>query len=206
MSGNHDHDHSFDGMSDDYKRRLIAVIVINAVMFVVELGAGHLAQSKALQADALDFGADAVTYGLSLAVIGQALTIRARLALVKGLSLLVIGLYVFATTLWQIVSGSLPEAALMGGIGFLALAANLASVAFLARYKDGDANIRSVWLCSRNDAIGNVAVMIAAGAVWFWVSPWPDIAVALIMSGLFLRSAVEIIHRAIGEMRHDHDH
>jgi Co/Zn/Cd efflux system component len=205
MSGSHDHDHAFDGMSDDYKRRLVTVILINAVMFAVELGAGHLAQSKALQADALDFGADAITYALSLSVIGKPPAMRASLALFKGLSLLAIGLYVGLTTLWQIFSGSMPEAALMGGIGFLALAANLASVAFLAPYKDGDANIRSVWLCSRNDAIGNVAVMGAAAAVWVFASPWPDIAVALIMSGLFVRSAAEIIRRSRAELRHVHE-
>lgn len=207
MSGNHNHDAAFDGMSADYRRRLVAVIAINAVMFVVEMAAGHQARSMALQADALDFGADALTYALSLAVIGRPLRLRAQLAFAKGLSLLAIGLYVFVTTIWQIVSGNLPEASVMGVIGLLALAANLASVLFLARYRDGDANIRSVWLCSRNDAIGNVAVILAAGAVWMIASPWPDLIVALAMSGLFLRSAVEIIRRARHELTpEEHDH
>src|SRR6185312_906198 len=155
------HSATFDGLSADYRRRLWVVIAINATMFLVELGAGALAGSQALQADALDFAADAATYGLSLAVIGAALRVRAWAAFAKGLSLTLMGLWVFGSTAYHTLVLGVPRAEVMGVVGVLALAANVASVLLLARYKDGDANVRSVWLCSRNDAIGNVAVMVA---------------------------------------------
>ncbi|SOH92917.1 Co/Zn/Cd efflux system component [Monaibacterium marinum] len=192
---------TFDGLSADYKRRLWLVIAINAVMFVVEMGAGHAARSQALQADALDFLADAATYGLSLAVIGASVQVRSSAAMVKGVSLLAIGAWVLASTIYQVFVQGVPEAEVMGIIGFLALVANLASVALLVRYKDGDANVRSVWLCSRNDAIGNVAVMIAALGVWGTSSGAPDLIVAGIMAALFTTSAVQILRQAIVERR-----
>ena len=177
----------FDGLDPDYKRILWVVIAINAAMFLVEMSAGKLAGSQALQADALDFLGDAMTYGLSLAVIGMSLKTRSMAALLKGASLLAMGLWVFASTAYQVLILGIPKAEIMGAIGLLALAANLASVLLLLRYKDGDANVRSVWLCSRNDAIGNVAVMFASLAVWLTTSAWPDLLVAIIMAGLFLR-------------------
>lgn len=192
---------TFEGLSPAYRRRLWAVIAINAAMFGVEMTAGQLAGSQALKADALDFFADAATYGLSLCVIGQNLSARANAALVKGLSLLVIGLWVFASTIYRVFVLGVPEAPVMGVIGFLALLANLASVGLLMAYKDGDANVRSVWLCSRNDAIGNVAVMAAALGVWGTVTAWPDLAVAGIMAGLFLTSAFQITRQALRERR-----
>ena len=204
MGAGHHHHHDeavFEGMSDDYRRRLIAVIVINAAMFVVEMAAGYLARSQALQADALDFFGDSLTYGLSLAVIGMPLATRANVALLKGASLLAMGLWVLGSTAWKVLYTGVPEAEIMGLIGFLALAANLASVILLIAYKDGDANVRSVWLCSRNDAIGNVAVMIAALGVWGTATGWPDLIVAAIMASLFLSSAWQIITQALEEKR-----
>lgn len=199
MAGCCGHEARFDGMSADYKRRLWAVIAINAAMFAVEMGAGHAARSQALQADALDFLGDAMTYGLSMAVIGASVRARTNAALLKGGSLLLMGLWVFGSTLWRVFFDGVPEAQIMGGIGFLALAANLASVALLMRYKDGDANVRSVWLCSRNDAIGNVAVMAAAVGVWATGTGWPDLIVAGVMAGLFLSSAQQIFRQALAE-------
>jgi len=206
----------FDGVDPTYKRILWIVIFINAVMFVVEMSAGKLAGSQALQADALDFLGDALTYGLSLAVIGMSLKTRATAALLKGLSLLAMGLWVFGSTVYQFFVLDPPKAEIMGLIGLLALAANLASVFLLMRYKDGDANVRSVWLCSRNDAIGNVAVMIASVAVWLTATAWPDLVVAIFMAGLFLRSAQLILVQSWQELRsgndtgaldsHGHDH
>lgn len=134
-------------------------------MFAVEIGAGSWAGSQALKADALDFLADSVTYGLSLAVLGLPLIRRANVALFKGLSLLAMGLWVFGSTIWQVFVLGLPQAGVMSVVGFMAIAANLASVVILLQFKDGDANVRSVWLCSRNDAIGNVAV-IGRRAPW----------------------------------------
>ncbi|QDG79413.1 cation transporter [Labrenzia sp. PHM005] len=192
----------FDGVSKDYKRRLWLVIALNATMFVVEMAAGHAARSQALQADALDFFGDAVTYGISLAVIGASLKTRAVAALFKGASLLLMGLWVGGSTAYQFFVLGVPKAEIMGSIGFLALAVNLASVMLLVRYKDGDANVRSVWLCSRNDAIGNVAVMLAALGVWGTATAWPDLIVAGLMATLFINSAVQILRQAFEEYRH----
>ncbi len=178
MSASCGHSHApFDGMSKTYKQRLVMVIIINATLFLVEMSAGHLSGSQALQADALDFFADAMTYGLSLAVIGTSVKVRSGAAALKGASLFAMGVWVAGSTVWQVFAGGVPQAPVMGAVGFLALAANLASVALLYSYKDGDANIKSVWLCSRNDAIGNVAVMLAAVAVWATASAWPDLMV-----------------------------
>lgn len=186
----------FDGQSQRYRRVLWAIIAINALMFGVEMVAGALAGSQALQADALDFLADSLTYGMSLVVIGRSLRTRSVVALFKAASLALMALWVLATTLVQLWVLGVPQATTMGVIGVLALAANLLSVALLMRYRDGDANVRSVWLCSRNDAIGNVAVLIAAGAVALSHSAWPDLIVAALMAGLFLRSALQILRQA----------
>lgn len=205
MAGCCGHEARFDGVSADYKRRLWIVIALNAAMFAVEMGAGQVAKSQALQADALDFLGDALTYGISLAVIGASVRVRSNAALLKALSLLVMGLWVMGSTLWRVFYVQLPEAQIMGVVGLMALAANLASVALLVRYKDGDANVRSVWLCSRNDAIGNVAVMLAAAGVWGTATGWPDLIVAGIMATLFLSSAFQIIRQALAE-RHGYAH
>jgi len=201
MAGCCDHDVQFDGVSATYKRRLWMVIAINAAMFGVEMTAGQMAQSQALKADALDFLGDALTYGLSLAVIGMAVRVRATAALFKGLSLMLLGLWVLGSTLYRVVYIGVPEAGIMGSVGFLALTANVASVMLLVAYKDGDANVRSVWLCSRNDAIGNVAVMLAALGVWGSSTGWPDVIVAAAMTGLFVSSSVQIIRQALNERR-----
>ena len=206
MAGCCGHDAKFDGVSDDYKRRLWLVIALNAIMFVVEMSAGHAAKSQALQADALDFLGDALTYGISLAVIGAAVRARTNAALAKGMSLLLMGLWVFGSTVYRVFYVGVPQAEIMGVVGFLALLTNLASVLLLVRYKDGDANVRSVWLCSRNDAIGNVAVMFAALGVWGTATGWPDLAVAAIMAGLFLSSAFQIVRQALAERREVNSH
>jgi len=195
----------FDGMNPRYKRILWTVIGINGAMFLTEMIAGQLAGSQALKADALDFLADTVTYGLSL-VIGASLRRRASAALLKGFSLSAMALWVFGSTLYQTLVLGLPKAEVMGLIAVLALAANLASVLLLLPYKDGDANVRSVWLCSRNDAIGNVIVMIAALGVWGTATAWPDLAVAAVMAGIFLTSSVQILKQAWTEYRHDEGH
>ena len=206
MAGCCGHDAKFDGVSDAYKRRLWAVIAINAAMFAVEMGAGQMAQSQALKADALDFLGDALTYGISLAVIGASVQVRTTAALAKGVSLLLMGLWVMGSTIYRVFVVGVPEAGIMGVVGFMALAANVASVLLLMQYKDGDANVRSVWLCSRNDAIGNVAVMLAALGVWGTTTGWPDLIVAGIMAGLFLTSSVQIIRQALEERREEAGH
>lgn len=194
-------ENTFEGLSADYRRRLWLVIALNASMFFVEMGAGALAGSQSLQADALDFLGDSLTYGMSLAVIGAAVHVRAWTAFVKGASLTLMGLWVFGSTAYHVLVLGIPRAEIMGIVGFLALAANVSSVLILAKYKDGDANVRSVWLCSRNDAIGNVAVMIAAVGVWGSATKWPDLIVAGIMAGLFLWSSMQILRQSIRELR-----
>lgn len=191
----------FDGVDPRYRRVLWAVIAINAVMFVVEMGAGRLAGSLALQADALDFLGDTLTYGISLAVIGRSLAVRSSAALVKGVSLTLMGLWVFGSTAYHVLVLGVPKAEVMGVIGFMALVANVASVLLLLRYKDGDANVRSVWLCSRNDAVGNVAVMVAAAGVWASGTAWPDLAISALMALLFLSSSMQILTQAWAERR-----
>jgi cation diffusion facilitator family transporter len=195
------HNASFEGLSADYKRRLWLVISINAVMFVVEMTAGALAGSQALQADALDFLADTTTYGISLAVIGASLRTRSFAAFGKGASLLLMGVWVLGSTLYHVFVSGLPRAEVMGAIGVLALAANAGSVLLLMRYKNGDANVRSVWLCSRNDAVGNVVVIIAAVVVWLTDTRWPDLIVAALMASLFLSSAWQIVRQSLQEAR-----
>ncbi len=204
MAGCHCHDHGetvFEGQSAAYRRALWVVIAINGAMFALEVAAGAFAQSMALQADALDFLADTLTYAASLYVIGRSAPLRANVALIKGASLAVMGLGVLGLTLYRTVVLGAPDAFVMTGVGGLALASNLASVLLLLRYRNGDANVRSVWLCSRNDAIGNVAVIAAAGGVAWTGTAWPDLIVAVAMASLFLHSATLILRQALRERR-----
>ena len=194
-------DKTFDGVSPAYKRALMAVIAINAVMFFVEMSAGLMSGSQALKADALDFAGDTATYGLSLFVIGASLKTRARASLIKGASLAAIALTVLTMTGLRVMNGAPPEAGTMGLVGLLALAANLTSVFILLRWRDGDSNVRSVWLCSRNDAIGNVGVIAAGGLVAATGAAWPDLVVAALLASLFLKSAAAITVQALGELK-----
>lgn len=184
-----------------FRRALIAVIAINAAMFAVEMTAGSLGNSQALKADALDFLGDSLTYAMSLAVLGMALRWRALAALLKGATLGVLGAWVLGATAYRTLVLGMPDATVMGSVGVLACLANLASVLILLKHREGDANVRSVWLCSRNDAVGNLAVVAAASGVWASESAWPDLAVAAGLAGLFVWSAVAIVRRALGELR-----
>ena len=204
MVGCHCHDHgetTFEGQSAAYRRALWVVIAINGGMFALEIAAGAFAQSMALQADALDFLADTLTYAASLYVIGRAAQLRANVALIKGASLALMGVGVLGATIYRTVVVGSPDAFVMTGVGGLALASNLASVLLLLRYRNGDANVRSVWLCSRNDAIGNIAVITAAGGVAWTGTAWPDLIVAVAMASLFLHSATLILRQALRERR-----
>ncbi|WP_421778931.1 cation transporter [Ferruginivarius sediminum] len=192
---------AFDGASARYKRVLWAVVALNLAMFGIEMAGGLAGGSMALRADALDFLGDSATYAISLAVIGQAVAVRSRAALFKGLSLGVLGLWVLGETVYRVFVLGQPDAFVMSGIGMLALAANVTSVLLLMRYRDGDANVRSVWLCSRNDAIGNVAVVLAGLGVFASGTPWPDLIVAGTMAGLFLTSSAGIVRQALSELR-----
>ncbi len=191
----------FDGMSTEYKRILWVVIAINAVMFLVEYIASLASGSMALQADALDFFGDSLTYTVTLFAIGHSLKWRASAALFKGVTLLLMGTWVLGSTLYRVFILGTPDEFIMGGTALAALLANVVSALLLMKYRDGDANVRSVWLCSRNDAIGNVAVLLAALSVGVSQSAWPDLIVAFLMAGLFLHSAVLIIGQARQEFK-----
>lgn len=191
----------FNGMSPAYRRALLLVIAINGVMFLVEMLAGFASGSQALKADALDFGGDTATYAISLAVLAAPIGVRARASLFKGASLAAIAGFILITTALRFFGGDTPEAQTMGMIGVIALLANVASVFILLRWRDGDSNVRSVWLCSRNDAIGNVGVIAAGGAVALSGSAWPDLIVAALLATLFLKSSAAIVSQATEELR-----
>lgn len=188
-----------------YRRALWIALLVNAAMFGVELAGGMHAGSTSLLADALDFFGDAANYGVSLLVLSMATVWRSRAALVKGLSMGAFGCFVLAQTALSIFNGTPPEPATMGAIGFLALLANLGVAALLYAYRSGDANMRSVWLCTRNDAIGNAAVMLAAAGVFGTGSGWPDWSVAALMSVLALSAAFTVVRGALAELRSRRD-
>lgn len=183
-----------------YRRALWIALVVNLAMFGVELAAGWGAGSVSLLADAVDFFGDVANYGLSLLVLSMSLAIRARTALLKGVSMGVYGLYVLAQAIWNGLHGVVPEALTMGIVGTVALAANVGVAVLLYAHRDGDANMRSVWLCSRNDAIGNLAILLAALGVFGTGSAWPDLGVAALMAGLGLSGATQVIRQARSEL------
>jgi len=183
-----------------YSRALAIALVLNAAMFAVELASGLAAGSASLLADAADFAGDAVNYALSLGALMLLPAWRPRIALVKGYSMAAYGLAVLGLTAWHALKGTVPEPATMGLVGALALAVNVGVAFLLFRYRSGDADMRSVWLCSRNDAIGNAAVVLAAAGVFGAGSGWPDWIVAAILSGLALGSSVTVVRQARREI------
>ena len=170
-------------------------------MFLVEIGAGVAAGSASLQADALDFLGDTGNYIISLAVVGMALRYRATAALAKGLTMGAFGLWVIGTVVWHAIIGTVPEPVTMGVIGVVALIANAACAVLLYAYRDGDANMQSVWICSRNDVLGNLAVLLAALGVFGTGTGWPDLIVAAIMAALALQGAWIVVRQARGELQ-----
>jgi len=187
-----------------YRKILWVALIINASMFFVEILSGIHAESVSLMADAIDFFGDAMNYGVSLAVLSMSFAWRARTALLKGLTMGSFGLLILATAVWSTMHGETPKAYTMGLIAFIALLANVSVSLMLYAYRDGDANMQSVWLCSRNDAIGNIAVMLAALGVWGSNSAWPDLVVAVIMASLGVSAALQVIKKARSELNHQH--
>ncbi len=183
-----------------WRRTLWIVLAVNAAMFGVEIVAGLLARSASMQVDALDFFGDAANYALSLGVLGMSLRVRAAAALAKGVTMAAFGIWVLGLAAWHVANGIVPAAQTMGVVGVLALAANVFCLALLTGFRTGDANMRSVWICSRNDVIGNGAVLLAALGVFGTGSGWPDALVALIMGGLALSGAWQVIRQARREM------
>src|SRR5438067_9872155 len=188
------------GNAAAYRRLLWAVLAINAAMFLVELGAGLAAGSASLQADALDFMGDAANYSISLFVVGLPLRYRTTAAFAKGASMGLFGAWVIATVIWHALHGTLPNAFTMGAVGVAALTANAASFALLWAYRGGDANMQSAWICTRNDVLGNLAVLLAAAGVFGTGTGWPDVIVATIMAGL-AQGAWIVVRRSLSELR-----
>ncbi len=184
-----------------FRRVLWFALIANFAMFIVELVASRLADSMSLQADALDFFGDAANYAISLFVVGMALTARARASLFKGATMAVFGAWVIGSALHRAINGSTPEPMTMSAIAFLALLVNVLVAVMLYGFRDGDSNRQSIWLCSRNDAIGNVAVMIAAAGVFASGSRWPDLIVAAIIAGLNIGAAIHVVRMARAELR-----
>ncbi|MEQ1753209.1 MAG: cation transporter [Micropepsaceae bacterium] len=187
--------------SPEYRRVLWIALAVNALMFFIEALSGLAAGSASLQADALDFFGDAANYAVSLFVLGMALVWRSRAALVKGASMGLFGVWVLWTAMSGLLHNTVPQAATMGTIGVLALFANVGVAVLLYRFREGDANMRSVWLCTRNDAIGNLAVMAAALGVFGTSTAWPDILVAVVMASLAISASWQAVRQALQEMR-----
>ena len=186
---------------EGYRRVLWAVLIINAVMFAVEVAAGLASGSASLQADALDFLGDAGNYAISLFVVGMALKYRAMAALLKGATMALFGLWVMGVTTWHAWHGTLPEAFTMGAVGAAALIANALSFGLLWTYRGGDSNMRSAWICTRNDVLGNLAVLLAALGVFGTGTGWPDVAVAAIMAALAIQGAFVVLTQSLSEFR-----
>ena len=183
-----------------FRRVLWIALISNAAMFIVEIIASQVGDSISLQADALDFLGDSANYAISLFVLGMALHIRARASLVKGVTMATFGLWIIVSAIYRALVGSVPDFSVMGTIAFLALIVNVAVSVLLFRYRSGDSNMRSIWLCSRNDAIGNITVMVAAAGVFATSSRWPDLIVAAIVASLNLTAAFQVIRLALSEM------
>lgn len=184
-----------------YRRALWVALVLNSLMFVVEFGASWTSGAVSLLADSIDFFGDAGNYAISLAVLGMALAARSKAALLKAACMGAFGVFVLGKAAWNLEFGAAPEAVTMGVVGFAALAVNAGVALMLYRFRSGDANMRSVWICSRNDALGNVAVMLAALGVFGTGSAWPDLLVAVVMGGLALAGSWSVFKHARGELR-----
>lgn len=197
----HHHDHGEAGDDPVYRRVLMVALVINFGMFAVEILSSQVARSDSLLADSIDFLGDGANYAVSLWVLGAAIAIRAKASLLKAASMAGFGIWVLGSTAVHALAGTVPEAPTMGAVGALALLANLGVAVMLFRFRDGDSNRQSVWLCTRNDAIGNVAVMLAAAGVYGTGHGWPDALVAAGMGALALHSSVKVARQAIGELR-----
>jgi Co/Zn/Cd efflux system component len=184
-----------------YRRVLWIALWVNAAMFVIEVAAGLDSGSLSLLADAIDFAGDALNYGATLAVLAAVLAVRAKVALAKAVCMIGFGCFVGGRAVWLLLHGQPPEALTMGAVAVLGLAANLGVAWMLYAFREGDANMRSVWLCSRNDALGNLAVMAAAIGVFGTGRAWPDLLVAAGMAALALHSGGLVWRQARRELR-----
>lgn len=196
-----DKDCAIEALKARQSATLKIVLAINAVMFVVELASGLVARSTALLSDSLDNLGDALTYGLSLYAVSRGARSKAKVALFKGGLILTAGLFVIGQVMYGALHPDVPVFETMGIVSLVALAANATCLALLWKHRAEDVNMSSVWQCSRNDIASNIAVFVAAGAVWMTQSGWPDLVVGLALACLFLRSAINVIASALRELR-----
>ena len=183
-----------------YRKILWVVLLINLGMFILEIISGLVSGSQSLLADSLDFFSDAANYGISLYVLSKSITLRAKASLIKGYSMGVFGIFVAVSTIYKVFFAVTPKAEIISTVGFVALAANLFSAFLLYKYRKGDSNRASVWICSRNDAIANIAVIFAGIGVWITSTKWPDLIVAFIIASISLNGALHIIRKAKKEL------
>ena len=191
----------FDGATPAYRRILMTVIAINGAAFVAIAGGAALQGSASLGANALDFLADAATYGISLAVIGRSVAVRSGAAMIKGAGLAALALFILGYAIWRATSGAPPEGFVITGLGALGFLANGLAALLLVRHREGDANVRSVWLCTRNDLIQSLVVAATGVAVWLTASRWPDLIAGAVLALVFLQSARSIIRQSRQELR-----
>lgn len=200
----HDHDLKFSESNKAFKRVLWIALILNFGMFFVEVIFGVLSHSLSLQADAIDFLGDSANYFATLFVLSAAIQTKAKVSLAKALFMLFFGAWVLVEAVIRFSSAQVPDSFTMSWVGFLALFVNALVAYLLFKFKDGDSNMQSVWLCSRNDAIGNLAVIVASAGVYWWGTKWPDLAVAVFMAGLAVSSAYQVVLAARNELIHGH--
>lgn len=184
-----------------FRKALWIALLVNLVMFFAEIAAAAASGSVSLLADSIDFFGDAANYALSLAVLGMALSTRSKASLVKAGCMAAFGIFVLGRTAWSFLNGVAPEAVTMGAVGLLALTANASVALLLYRHRSGDSNMRSAWICSRNDAVGNIAVMLAAAGVFGTGAAWPDLVVAVLIATLAIWGAASVVRQARQELR-----
>ncbi|MBC7712645.1 MAG: cation diffusion facilitator family transporter [Rhizobacter sp.] len=204
--GGHDHNHTieYDPSNKAFKRVLWISLILNFGMFFVEVIYGVLSNSLSLRADAIDFLGDGANYFVTLFILNSALKTKAKVSSAKAIFMLVFGAWILVEAVMRFFSHTVPDSFTMSWVGVMALAANALCALLLFKFKDGDSNMQSVWLCSRNDAIGNVAVIVASGGVYWWGTQWPDLVVAIFMASLAVHSGAQILRSARNELTHGH--
>jgi cation diffusion facilitator family transporter len=197
----HSHDLKFDPNNIAFKRVLWLALILNLSMFFIEVFFGVLSQSLALRADAIDFLGDALNYFVTLFLIDKSLKAKSTVSITKAIFMLTFAFWVLGEAIYRFFQDELPDAFTMSWVGGLALAVNAVVAFMLFKYKDGDSNMQSVWLCSRNDALGNLAIIIASAGVYWWGTKWPDLIVALVMATLAVTAAIQILKLAFNERK-----
>lgn len=190
--------------SNNFKKAVLIALFLNFSMFIFEVISSYLANSSSLKADSLDFLGDSANYVISLYVLSKTAQIRSKASLIKGFTMVLFSVWVFSDIFINLANNNFPKSEIMGWTGLLAFTVNISVAFLLYKHRDGDSNMKSVWICSRNDAIGNLAVIIAAFCVAYFKTNLPDILVAFLMAGLSGYSGINIIRLASSELKNPH--